>query len=437
MPSFFSKVFGRKKDEKESPAAHSRRHSANASLLEGKYEAVSPTTSPTADKFRNELGQHGKDKEKDGFSLFRPRSRSTASPQTETSKSSALTPHLELNLTAAKEPKNRALAVVFEAADDRIVEISRRQSLQLSNHTPLAPSPDSPSRIFDSELTYTRSPHDIAAVLRWALRHLHLEGSSFASISEGDDVWRWYTTFAEAERSANYPSNAFSQSLVPQLPSSHLQLLTTTLDVISSLAAHAETNGSSGSKLTKFFGLWLLTAQRALETDDWAAFYARWERAGRILEHTFLSYVRDEAEKKKIPLRLAELVKHFPYTTSQEPLEDGLLPRPRFSTRRYDALFVRMTTELPTTTTPKPKQHPLRLIAQAFDAEIVATGDLKEVWEKLKEVVSGDTAEKDTSRGDSLALSRIFDDDTLRILSLIPIAPDASSKTITLSTPAP
>lgn len=115
MPSFFSKVFGRKKDEKD--ASHSRRHSASASLLEGKYEAVSPTASPTADKFKNEL--NGKDKDKDVKpSLFRPRSRSTASPQSDATKPLPLTPQLKLNLSTPKEPKTRALGVVFEAADD-------------------------------------------------------------------------------------------------------------------------------------------------------------------------------------------------------------------------------------------------------------------------------------------------------------------------------
>ena len=119
MASFFSKVFGRKKDEPT--AAHQRRQSASASLLEGKYEAVSPTASPTADKFRNELTQRqDKEKEKDGgFSLFRPRSRSTAASPSDSTKSPSLTPHLELNLTVVKEPKSRALGVVFEAADDR------------------------------------------------------------------------------------------------------------------------------------------------------------------------------------------------------------------------------------------------------------------------------------------------------------------------------
>ncbi|KAH8077379.1 hypothetical protein BXZ70DRAFT_700062 [Cristinia sonorae] len=484
MPSFFSKVFGRKKDEKESSATHTRRHSASASLLEGKYEAVSPTSSPTADKFKNELGN--KEKEKDGFSLFRPRSRSTAAttnPHPDTAKPPRLVPHLDLNLSVQQETKSRALDVVFEAADDRgnlpvaiigerrlapletfllvkacaaaIVnrggletlgvmhphwysaspEIQRRLiSLFILSLAPtnteatLSPTPDSATALFESELNYTRSPHDIAAVLRWALRHLRLEGSSFGSNSDGEDVWKWYTTYSEAERSANYPPTAFSQSLAPSIPGSHFQLLTVTLDIITSLAAHAESNGSSGSKLSKFLGLWLLTAQRALESDDWVAFYNRWERAGRILEHLFLSYIRDEAEKKKIALRLTDLVKQFPYTTGTDLPEDGLLSRPRFSTRLYDTLFVRVSTELPTDKSPKPKHHLLRLIAQSFKAEVIATGQYAELWEQIKKTAS------EEAEGDSPSLSRIFNDDTVRLLSLVPLDPDAN-KTITLAIP--
>jgi hypothetical protein len=72
----------------------------------------------------------------------------------------------------------------------------------------------------------------------------------------------------------------------------HLQLLTATLEIFSSLAAHAEVNGTSGSKLCKLFGLWLLTAHRVEDKDDWKTFYARWERTGRMLEHLFLSRIR-------------------------------------------------------------------------------------------------------------------------------------------------
>ena len=152
-------------------------------------------------------------------------------------------------------------------------------------------SPTSPTALttFESELQYSRSPHDVAALLRWGLRHLRLEGDSFGKES-GD--WTWYSTFAEAERAGSYPPDAFSNSLVPQLPSAHTELLLATLDIISSLSTRSEANGSSGSKLSKFFGLWLLTSEQSMEGDDWSAFYDRWDRAGRILEHLFLARIR-------------------------------------------------------------------------------------------------------------------------------------------------
>ena len=154
-----------------------------------------------------------------------------------------------------------------------------------------AASPISPTALttFESELHYTRWPHDVAAVLRWALRHLKLEGDRFGKES-GD--WTWYNTFAEAERAGSYPPDAFSNSLVSRLPTAHTELLLATLDIISSLSARREANGSSGSKLSKVFGLWLLTSDDSTECDDWSTFYDRWDRAGRILEHLFLARIR-------------------------------------------------------------------------------------------------------------------------------------------------
>lgn len=152
-------------------------------------------------------------------------------------------------------------------------------------------SPTSPTApaTFESELRYTRSPHDVAAVLRWGLRHLKLDGDSFGKES-GD--WTWYDTFTEAERTGSYQLDAFSKSLIPLLPTAHTELLLTMLDTISSLSACCEANGSSGSKLSKFFGLWLLTSEPSVEGDDWNVFYNRWDRAGRILEHLFLARIR-------------------------------------------------------------------------------------------------------------------------------------------------
>lgn len=168
----------------------------------------------------------------------------------------------------------------------RLISLFIQSLAPKSPITTLSPTPSAPVSAFESEIISTRSPHDVAAVLRWGLRHLQLDGAAF-----GKDA-AWYTTFLEAERAAGYPSKAFSEKLVPQLPAAHLELLTATLDVLSSLAAHAEANSISGSKLSKFLGLWLLTTQRVEEKDDWTTFYARWERTGRILEHLFLSNIR-------------------------------------------------------------------------------------------------------------------------------------------------
>lgn len=152
--------------------------------------------------------------------------------------------------------------------------------------TTLSPSSSSPTSVFESEINYTRSPHDVAAVLRWGLRHLELDGSSFGREES------WYKTFAEAERNSDYLPKAYSEKLPPLVPPAHLELLNATLDLFSSLAAHAEKNSTSGSKLTKTFGLWLLAARRVEESDDWSKFYARWKEAGRMLEHLLLAKIR-------------------------------------------------------------------------------------------------------------------------------------------------
>ena len=157
--------------------------------------------------------------------------------------------------------------------------------LNLENATSI-PSPTSPLSAFEGEVNDTFSPHDIAAILRWGLRHVQIEGVSFGTDDE------WYKTFLESESSAGYPPKAFTDKLAPLLPTPHLQLLIATLEIFSSLAAHAEANGTSGSKLCKLFGLWLLTAHRVEDKDDWKSFYARWERTGRMLEHLFLSRIR-------------------------------------------------------------------------------------------------------------------------------------------------
>jgi hypothetical protein len=151
-----------------------------------------------------------------------------------------------------------------------------------------SPYSATPVSAFETELNFTRSPHDVAAVLRWGLRHFKLDNP----FGRGSSEWDWYRAFSTAERSASYPLKAFKEHLTPQIPKDHFDLLNSILEVISFLAAHSEANGISGSKLSKLFGLWLLSTQRSTKKDDWTTFYLRWERAGRILEHLFLARIR-------------------------------------------------------------------------------------------------------------------------------------------------
>lgn len=180
----------------------------------------------------------------------------------------------------------------FSASPDvqrKLISLFIRSLAPQNRITTSSPTPPSPTSAFENELHYTRSPHDVAAVLRWGLRHLSLENGHFGKDSA---EWAWYDAFFHAERNASYPPKGFSELLLPQLPASHIELLTVTLSLVSSLASHAELNSISGSRLTKFWGFWLLVATRAEQSDDWNRFYARWERAGRILEHLFLVRLR-------------------------------------------------------------------------------------------------------------------------------------------------
>jgi hypothetical protein len=362
MPSFLSKVFGRKKDDKDltSPTSPStEKRSSAPNLLEGRHETVSPNTSPSTARFPDNARLNATHSKDSPLGLFRPKSKNVDQPRKGHANETSA-PHLTLNFPIQRQTSNRTLDVVFESATEEsgslalgerrlspaetlkllqacsrtIIEHGgtcvfltdkRNASLNLttlgletlglmhphwyaasddiqqrlislfvlslgtSSSTPASPSPSS---LFDSELRYTRSTHDVAAVLRWGLRHLKLEGSSF-----GNDAseWDWYTNFATSEHKAGFPSAAFSKTLMPSLPTTHVQLLTATLEFIEFLAAHAEANGSSGSKLARLFGFWLVSTRRATREEDWAEFYKRWETAGRILEHLVLAHIRSVA----------------------------------------------------------------------------------------------------------------------------------------------
>lgn len=118
----------------------------------------------------------------------------------------------------------------------------------IANTTTLPPPPSTSLEKFEAQLQ-TASPHDVADVLKWGLRHLQLENQSFPLVASSDE-WGWYRTFAEAENAAGFPPTAYTDLLLPLLPPAHQELLSTFLDIGTSVAAHAEANGVSGKQVT-------------------------------------------------------------------------------------------------------------------------------------------------------------------------------------------
>lgn len=120
MPSFLSKVFGRKRqDGKEASTGRP----SYSTLLDGKFEAISPNVSPSAANFPDGIYAKEKDKDKDAtFTLFRSKSRQTTAEGT-SSKSAA--PHLTLDLSGSKTAATSpALDVVFDSDSNGLLSDS-------------------------------------------------------------------------------------------------------------------------------------------------------------------------------------------------------------------------------------------------------------------------------------------------------------------------
>jgi len=121
MPSFLTKVFGRKKgDERDSPTPRVAKRISDLSLLEGKFEAISPSTP----KFPDDTLALGKGRDKEGdkggpFGLLRSKSRpQPASPTTDA-------PHLTLRLPGTVDRNGGSLVASFDpqanGTDDSIL----------------------------------------------------------------------------------------------------------------------------------------------------------------------------------------------------------------------------------------------------------------------------------------------------------------------------
>jgi len=125
--------------------------------------------------------------------------------------------------------------------------------------------------------------------------------------------------------------------------------------------------------------------------------------------------------RTKMPRRLVELITGYPYLKGGEP-GDEFLPRPRLSTRMFDALYVRVETQLPDFAVGKPKQPPQQIIADAVKAEGAQQGgEHVSLWELLKQQADATEKAPLAAEDDAApALSRVFTDETTRLFSMLP-----------------
>ena len=120
---------------------------------------------------------------------------------------------------------------------------------------------------------------------------------------------------------------------------------------------------------------------------------------------------RDENTKRPLPRRLQELVAQYPYTTSPDQTADGLLTRPRFSTRRYDALFVRVEAVYPDVASSPSSRSPVGVFTDALESEPKSgSGGYLYLWNQVKAAATSDSDDK--------PLPTILSDDTINLLSL-------------------
>lgn len=118
MPSFLSKVFGRKKDDKDSPRSPGSRVS-DVSLLDGQFEALTPSAL-NFPQVENGSGNRrgGRPKEPGLYPFNKSRSRSS-SPEPVVSRRA---PHLSLHFSTLKDhdaiSRALALGVVLEGDDE-------------------------------------------------------------------------------------------------------------------------------------------------------------------------------------------------------------------------------------------------------------------------------------------------------------------------------
>ncbi|KAG0148230.1 hypothetical protein CROQUDRAFT_90562 [Cronartium quercuum f. sp. fusiforme G11] len=151
------------------------------------------------------------------------------------------------------------------------------------------------------------SPHNLSAFLKWILaRHTNQRGQ------HGILDWQTYLTWRSAESDTNYPPDFISSHLFPALPTTTVSLLSTLLDLFSTVSAYSHLNGMTIHKCSAIFGAYIFGLEDDLTFEQT---YSHWLRYAHATEHLVLAFLRDQKCKittKQLPSRLESSILGYP-----------------------------------------------------------------------------------------------------------------------------
>lgn len=143
-------------------------------------------------------------------------------------------------------------------------------------------TPPTPAYLFETELKYISSVHDLASCVRFAICHLvpHKERAE------------WYASFAMWEVERAFEPNVWVQ--MGGMNESVLKLMSVVEELLMGAAARIDKTGVGAAGLSKLVGFWLLRdGTEANEGGGEVIDLVRvFERLGRKMEHATLAYIR-------------------------------------------------------------------------------------------------------------------------------------------------
>lgn len=205
------------------------------------------------------------------------------------------------------------------------------------------------------------------------------------------------------------------------------RLLASLMDLVAAVAAYAEANAMSASRLCKVFGFWVLAPKSTAYDGGYQQFYDTWKRSTNHFERLFLAYLRAQPS---LPRRLQEILDRSGSTLLPAPVQPALqavysLPAPagrKTGAHGQGSLRQRAKScaelfnhALSSTTHPTETEHPSEPIVEEW-------------WQILVGDAVADGAQADQEHN---KYARILAEDSARIIALVDPPPGAARQAST------